>query len=117
MAQSMVPPAAAARGEVADDVWAQLRTRSEELQRQFEASPATPAAAYALEKELQAALDAAGRTLLEETLNRREPAAKEQVASRVRYPKQTYRRNKRTKAEVATLFGPITLWSWLDPCT
>ncbi len=116
MAQSMVPPTAAARAEVAGDVLTQLRTRIEELQRQFEASPATPAAAYTLEKELRAALDAAGRTLLEETFHRHEPAVKDQAAARVRYHKQTYRINKRTRAEVATSFGPITLWSWLYLC-
>src|SRR2546430_32095 len=117
MAQSMTPPTAAARAEVSGDGWAQLRTRCEQLQRQFEASPATPAAVYTLEKELRAALDAAGRPLLEETLNRRESAAKAEVAPRVRYHKQTYRINKRTEAEVATTFGTITLGSWLYLCT
>jgi hypothetical protein len=96
---------------------AQLRTRVEELQRRFEASPATPAAAYTLEKELQAAFDEAGRSFLEDTFNRREPAAKDQAAPRVRYHKQTYRINKRTPAAVATSFGPITLCSWLYLCS
>ena len=117
MAQSMTPPAAAARGMAADDVWAQLRTRVEERLRQFEESPPTPAAAYTLEKELQTAFDEAGRTLLAETFNRCEPTAKDQAVPRVRYHKQTYRINKRTPAEVATSFGPLTLWSWLYLCT
>ena len=51
------------------------------------------------------------------TFNRCEPAAKDQAAPRRRYHKQTYRINKRTPAEVATSFGPITLWSWLYLCT
>jgi hypothetical protein len=109
----MTAPAAAARGAVAGDVWAQLRTRVEERLRQFEASPATPAAVYGLEKELRAAFDAAGRALLEEAFHRREPAARDQAAPKVRYRKQTYRLNKRTPAAVATSFGPVTLWSWL----
>jgi hypothetical protein len=117
MAQSMAPPAAAAREVVGDDVFVQLRRRVEELQRRFEADPPTPAAAYTLEKELKAAFDEAGRSLLEETFNRREPAARDQAAPRVRYHKQTYRINKRTPAEVATSFGPITLWSWLYLCS
>jgi hypothetical protein len=117
MAQSMAPPAAAARGMAADDVLAQLRTRVAERLRQFEESPPTPTAAYTLEKELQAAFDEAGRALLAELFNRREPAAKDQAAPRVRYHKETYRINKRTPAEVATSFGPITLWSWLYLCT
>jgi hypothetical protein len=117
MAQSMAPPAAAARGTACDDVWAQLRTRVEEHLQQFEENPPTPAAVYTLEKELKAAFDEAGRSLLQETFNRCEAAAKDQAAPRVRYHKQTYRLNKRTKAEVATSFGPITLWSWLYLCT
>jgi hypothetical protein len=102
---------------VSGDLFTQLRTRVEECRRRFEASPPTPAAVFTLEKELKAAFDEAGRSLLEETFNRREPAAKDQAAPRVRYHKQTYRRNKRTKAEVATSFGPITLWSWLYLCS
>src|SRR5205807_3373769 len=117
MAQSMAPPAAAARGIASDDVWAQLRTRVEERLRQFEAGAPTPAAVYALEQEVRAAFDAAGRALLEEAFHRCEPAARDQAAPKVRYHKQTYRINKRTKAEVATSFGPITLWSWLYLCT
>jgi len=116
MAQSMAPPAAAARDTGADDVWGQLRTRVEERLRQFEAGPPTPAAVYSLEKDLRAAFDAAGRALLEEAFHR-EPAARDQAAPKVRYHKQTYRLNKRTPAAVATSFGPITLWSWLYLCT
>lgn len=113
MTPSSAAAAAAARGPVADDVWAQLRTHVEDRLGQFAASPPTPAAVYALEKELRAAFDAAGRALLEEAFHRREPAARGQVVPKVRYHKQTYRRNKRTPATVATSFGPITLWSWL----
>lgn len=117
MAQSMTPPAPAARAMASDDVWTQLRTRVEERLRQFEQSPPSPAATYTLEQELQTAFAEAGRTLLAETFNRCEPAAKDQAAPRVRYHKQTYRINKRTPAAVATSFGPITLWSWLYLCT
>ncbi|MBD0275477.1 MAG: hypothetical protein ICV73_26550, partial [Acetobacteraceae bacterium] len=113
MAQSTAPPAAAARDTAAADVWAQLRTRVEQRLRQFEASPPTPAAVYDLEQELRAAFDAAGRALLEAAFHRREPAARDRAAPKVRYRRQTYRRNKRTPARVATSFGPITLWSWL----
>jgi hypothetical protein len=116
MAQSMAPPVVAARGIAFDGVLTQLRTQVEEHLRQFEQSPPTPAAVYTLEKELKVALDEVGRALLAETFPRREPAAKDQAAPRVRYHKQIYRRNKRTKAEVATSFGPITLWSWLYLC-
>lgn len=117
MTQSIVSPAAAARDLVCDDLFTQLRNRVEQLQRRFQTSPPTPAAAYTLEKELKAAFDEAGRCLLEEMFNRCEPVARNQAAPRVRYHKQTYRLNKRTKARVATSFGPITLWSWLYLCS
>jgi len=113
MAQSMAPPAAAARGTAAGDVWAQLRTRVDERLRHFEAAAPTPAAVYALEQELRAAFDAAGCALLEQVFHRCEPAARDQAVPKVRYHRQTYRLNKRTPAAVATSFGPITLWSWL----
>lgn len=116
MTQFTAPHVPAARDRGPGDVIAQLRSRVDELRRQFEASPATPAAAYTLEKELKAAFDAAGRALLQEVFNGSEPDARDQVAPKVRYHKQTYRRNKRTPATVATSFGPITLRSWLYLC-
>ncbi len=116
MAQSTATATQAATQSTPGAVFAHLRTRCDELRRQFEANPPTPAAACAFEKELKAALDEAGRSLLEQTFNRLEPADKEQVAPRVRYHKQTYRRNKRTRTQVMTTFGPITLRSWLYLC-
>src|SRR4051794_17355576 len=117
MAQSMAPTPAAAREAATGDLFTQLRRRIDELQRQFAASPVTPATASTLEQELRSALDEAGRRFLEQTLNGGEPTAKDQVTPRVRYHKQTYRINKRTPAAVATSFGPIRLWSWLYLCT
>jgi hypothetical protein len=116
MAQSMARPAPPARGTVRDDVFARLRARVDERLCQFAQGSPTPAAASTLEKDLTAALDEAGRALLEQTFNAREPAARDRAAPKVRYHKQTYRINKRTKAEVATSFGPITWWSWLYLC-
>jgi hypothetical protein len=113
MAQSLATPVAAARDLAFQDIWAQLRSRLEQRLRHFEHSPPTPAAVYTLEKDLQAAFDDTGRALLAETFNRCEPAAKDEAAPHVRYQRQAYRINKRTKAQVATTFGPITLWSWL----
>jgi hypothetical protein len=113
MTQSTATPAPAASTAAPDDILARLHARVEECLRPFRAGAVTPAATYALEKELQAAFDAAARALLEQALNRLEPARPAETASKVRYHRQTYRRNKRTKAEVATTFGPITLWSWL----
>ena len=113
MAQSTAGPAPAASPAASDDPLARLRARVEERLQQFQAGAVTPAATYALEQDLHAAFDAAGRAVLEQALNGLEPLRAAEADPKVRYHRQTYRRNKRTKAEVATTFGPITLWSWL----
>jgi len=95
------------------DVFDRLRQRVQEYQHKFHARPATPPSCYDFEKELKKALDEAGRELLEEAWGCLESADKKQAAPRVRYHKETYRINKRTKATIATSFGPITLWSFL----
>lgn len=98
------------------DVFEELRQHVQERLRQFHFGPITPLAVYEFEKQLQADLQKAGREILEEELNRIEPADKQEAthaAPRVRYHKETYRINKRTKATIATSFGPITLWSFL----
>src|SRR4051812_6440282 len=102
MAPSTAAPAPAATDVDPDDVLDRLRARLEERLRQFRDGPVTPAATYALEKDLHTACDAAARALLEQTLNRLEPARPDEAAPKVRFHKQTYRRNKRTPAEVAT---------------
>jgi hypothetical protein len=117
MAQSTAHAPMAATGTVRDAIFARLRTQVETELRRFERTPPTPATAHGLETGLHAALDEAGRALVEHTFNGREPAARAQMAAKVRYQRQTYRLNKRTKAEVATSFGPITLWSWLYLCS
>jgi hypothetical protein len=106
--------AAAARDETqGGDLFDRLRQRVQERRQDFREGPVSPQAAYALEKDLQTLLDAAGRDLLQEEFNRLEPDDRKQAAPRVRSQKATYRLNKKTKATVATSFGPITLWSFL----
>ncbi len=75
-------------------------------------SSVNPAGTYQLEKDLKAALDEAGREILEDQLNQVEPAEKQSAAAKVRFHKATFRINKRTKATIATSFGPITVWSF-----
>lgn len=95
------------------DIFDQLRQRYQERRQQFRAQSVTPLACYEFEKDLRVVLDEAGRTLLEEEVNRLEPADKTEASPRVRFRKETYRINKRTKATIATSFGPITVWSFL----
>jgi hypothetical protein len=114
MAKFTPAPASAAREEAhPPDAFDRLRQRAQQRLQYFRDQPVTPLAARDLEQDLQALVAAAGRDLLEEELNRLEPAAKPAAAPRVRYRGQTYRLNKKTRAEIATSFGPITLWSFL----
>jgi hypothetical protein len=106
-----VAPTSAAAAEAG---WlTRLRERVERQRRQFEGRPATPEAAYEFEREVRAALDEAGRAIVREALQGREPAEPCQADPEVRYRGDRYRRNKRTPSAVATTFGPITLWSFL----
>jgi len=113
MAQSSQPSVPATRDPELANVFDRLRVQAEQRLRQFRDGPVTPLAAYTLEHDLKALLDAAGRDLLQQAFNRLEPDARDQVPPTVRYRGQVYRRNKKTKAQVATRFGPLTLWSFL----
>lgn len=114
MDKSNPAPATTARPpEGAADPFDHLRRDVGERLRRFRAGPVTPRAAYELEQGLKADFTEAARAVLEAELNRLEPAARRQAEPKVRYRGEVYRLNKRTKAEVATCFGPITLWSFL----
>lgn len=96
----------------APDFFDRLRERVQEIRQKFRDEPVTPATTYQFEKDVKAAFDQAGCEIMEEDLNRVEPADKQQAAPKVRYHKATYRINKRTKATIATSFGDITVWSF-----
>jgi hypothetical protein len=118
MAQSIATPALPAREPApSGDAFVRLRQQAEERLRQFRQGPVTPLATYTLEQELKAVFAETARALLQEAFHGLEPEDKRQAAPKVRHQGQTYRLNKRTKAEVATSFGPITLWSWLYLCS
>jgi hypothetical protein len=72
----------------------------------------TPAVVFEFEQELQAALRDAGREMLEIALNACEVAGDSRWPTHVEHEAETYRRRGRPTphAEVATLFGPVTLW-------
>jgi hypothetical protein len=117
MTKSNPTPAAAAREQPhGGDPFERLRRDTLGRLHRFRQGPVTPQAAYALERELKAAFDEAARALLEEAFNRLEPDDPQQADPKVRYHRQVYRINKKTKAEVATCFGPVTLWSFLYLC-
>jgi hypothetical protein len=106
-------PTTASLPTSAGDLFDRLRQQVEERRRQFHSQAVTPQAAYEFEKDLRQLLDDAGRSILEHEFNRLEPESRSQATPKVRYHRQTYRINKKTPAEVATCFGPITLRSFL----
>jgi hypothetical protein len=116
MAKSIVCPAPAASGLPLDELFTQLRARLEGRLQEFRAAAVTPLAVYTLERDVKAALDEAGRVVLELTFNGREPPDRTQATAAVRYQGESYRINKRTKAEIATSFGVLVLRSWLYLC-
>jgi len=87
------------------------RRRDEAVQR-FRSQPTTPQSFLELENALQRAAQEACRQTLEEEANRLEPDDKSALPNKVRYHKQTYRINKKTPAQIATRFGPMTLHSF-----
>jgi hypothetical protein len=74
--------------------------------------PMTPQRFFALENELKTLADDVCRQMLEREIKRLEPDDKKEMPPKVRYRKETYRINKKTKAQVATRFGTITVWSF-----
>ncbi len=89
-----------------------FQERVEECRQRFRDRPATPQRTFAFENELKAVADDVCREILERELNRLEPDDKKEMPNKVRYRKETYRINKKTKAQVATRFGPIVLRSF-----
>lgn len=104
---------ATAAREEGGDLFERLRQCVQKRWETFRQESITPLANHQLEKDLKALFDEAARELIEQEYNRLEPDDKKQVEPRLRHHKDRYRINKKTKATIATTFGPITLWSWL----
>jgi hypothetical protein len=69
----------------------------------------TPQATFQFEQDVAAELREAGRVTVEWTYNAAEPEPAEQLPPRLRLGRREFRRNRKTKNEIATLFGPIVL--------
>jgi hypothetical protein len=89
-----------------------LRQHVAQAVQRFRSAPVTPQRFYELENTLAALANEACRRLLEREANRLESDDPQAVPRQVRYRKNTYRRNKKTPAQVATRFGPIPLRSF-----
>lgn len=90
-----------------------LKKDAEQCAQQFRTTPLTPQSAVDLENALKMLAAEACRQFYECELNRAESNEKNEVPNKIRYHKETYRLNKKTPLQVATLFGTITLRSFL----
>lgn len=90
----------------------ELKQRVEQCVQRFRTARVTPRSFLDLENELAALADDACRQVLEREANRLEADDKQAVPTKVRYRKQTYRRNKKTPARIGTRFGTILLRSF-----
>jgi hypothetical protein len=94
------------------DPVAEFGKQLDECCRQFHSEPVTPARLFAFEMALEEKAHELLRQVLERELNRLESNNKKEMPAKVRYHKETFRINKKTKLAVATRFGTITLRSF-----
>jgi len=87
-----------------------LLGRGTRLIDRFVHAEPTPETTMAFERELSDLLREAGRRIMAWTLNRLEPEANDDAPSRVAFEGDLYRRRRKHRHVVGTLFGPVTLW-------
>ena len=73
----------------------------------------TPRRTFVFERRVARLLGELGRGLMQQTFQQLEPAEPELLPSRLRLGPDEYRRNRRTRCTLATLFGTIALSRWL----
>ncbi len=61
-------------------------------------------------RELSALLREVGRRIMAWVINHREPACPEEMPSRLWWKGQAYRRRRKHRTQLATLFGPVVVW-------
>jgi hypothetical protein len=115
VANSTVSPALVATPEL-QELLALLGPQLQELcelVQDFRRQPPTPERTFAYEKKVAAILRTTGRVLLETEYNRIEPERIQDCPFRFRWAGQEYRRRPKSRKEIATLFGEITLRRYL----
>jgi hypothetical protein len=94
-----------------DDVLAAALQPLRQLVEDFRRQPVSPAATHAFEQRLQEALRGVGRTVVQWTYNRLEPADVRALPMHVRFEAGPYTRlTAKTPQNAWTLFGAIRLW-------
>ena len=70
----------------------------------------TPQKMATFERELSALLQEVGRRIIAWVLNHLEPEGSEEAPSRLWWKGGAYRRRRKHRATIATLFGPVIVW-------
>jgi hypothetical protein len=92
--------------------------RGAKLIDQFLHHKPTPQQMATFERELSTLLREVGRRIVAWVLNHMESDAPDEVPSRLWFKGQAYRRRRKHRTSLATLFGPVVVWRWLyEPLT
>jgi hypothetical protein len=78
----------------------------------------TPQQMATFERELRVLLREVGRRIVAWVLNHVEPEGPEEAPARLWWKGQAYRRRRKQRTTIATLFGPVVIWRRLyEPLT
>ena len=89
-----------------------------QLVAQFLDQEPTPQTMATFERELRALLQEVGRRIVAWVFNHLEPECPEDAAPRLWWKGQAYRRRRKHRTTIATLFGPVVVWRRLyEPLT
>src|SRR6266850_4916396 len=83
------------------------------LLEQFLSHEPTPQAMATFERELSALLREVGHCVMTWVGNRIEPATPADAPSRLWFGGRAYRRRRKYRGTIATLFGTVVVWRWL----
>src|SRR5918911_1967094 len=90
----------------------------DQLVAQFLDQEPTPQTMMTFERELCGLLREVGRRIVAWVLNHVEPECPEDAPARLGWKGQTYRRRRKHRTTIATLFGPVVVWRRLyEPLT
>src|SRR5918911_586464 len=90
----------------------------DQLVAQFLDQEPTPQTMATFERELRALLQAVGRRIVAWVLHHLDPECPEDAAPRLWWKGQAYRRRRKHRTTIATLFGPVVVWRRLyEPLT
>lgn len=93
--------------------WAGLLAHAVSLLEQFLSHEPTPQAMATFERELSALLREVGHCVMTWVCNRIEPATPADAPSRLWFGGRAYRRRRKYRGTIATLFGTVVVWRLL----